>query len=278
MGASADGGADQNRLGCTAYPSESGLLRALNLACASFTACALCYSATAAIPEGCVTGEAAGKSQAYLAGLAAFAAGRVDESYVRLKGAYVACPGNIPYRNDYLVAAAISGHAPEALDIAAGLRAESLPTYVLEALGLAARDNHQPELALHYYDTILGAHPDVGARVGRDLALIDLGDPKGARTDLLALKQLGPGRVDVEEALALADEAVGDDIGALAATEVLLTLDPRHVAGLKLRYRVVARRRASPRCRLDAAAVARPPRIGQRVARPAGLRFSMGTR
>lgn len=216
-------------------------MSALNLARASFTVCALCCSASAAIADGCLAGDAAATSAAYRAGIAAFAAGRVEESYVQLKGAYLTCPGNIPYRNDYLVAAAVSGHAPEALDIAAGLRAESLPTYVLEALGLAARDNHQPELALHYYDTILVAGADVGAQVGRDLALIDLGNPEAARTNLLVLKQQDPGRVDIQEALGLADEALGDDIGALAATESLLALDPHHAAGLKLRYRLLLR-------------------------------------
>jgi biofilm PGA synthesis protein PgaA len=216
-------------------------LSALNLACVSFTACALCCSATAATAEGCVAGESAAKSAAYLAGLAAFAAGRVEESYVQLKGASLACPGNIPYRNDYIVAAAASGHAPEALDIAAGLRAESLPTYVLEALGAAARENRQPDLALHYYDTILMARADVGAQVGRNLALIDLGDARAARTNLLALQQRDPHRVDILEALGLADEALGDDIGALAAVDILLEVDPRHAAGLKLRYRLLLR-------------------------------------
>jgi biofilm PGA synthesis protein PgaA len=242
-------------------------LRALNLACASFTACALCCSAAAAVPEGCGSGQATAKSAAYLAGLAAYAAGRVEESYVRLKGAYLTCPGNIPYRNDYLVAAAVSGHASEALDIAAGIRAASLPPYVLEALGLAARDNHQPDLALHYYDTILVARPDVGARVGRDLALIDLGDPKAARTDLLALKLHQPRRVDVEEALGLADEAAGDDMGALAAAESLLELDPHHAAGLELRYRLLLRAGAP-----HLAAALTPPKVLGRRELGNGLR------
>ena len=205
-------------------------MSALNLAFASVTACALCCSAPAAHPGECTAGEAAGTSAAYRAGLAAFAAGKVNESFVQLQGAYLACPGNMSYRNDYIVAAALSGHSREALDIAAGLRAASLPTYVLEALGRAARDNHQPDLALRYYDTILMARADVGAQVGRDLALIDLGDARAARTDLLALKPQQPDRVDILEALGLAEEAVGDDIGALAAAEALLELDPHHAA------------------------------------------------
>lgn len=216
-------------------------MSALNRAFASFTACALYCSAPAALAEDCAHGAAGAKSAAYLAGLAAFAAGEVEASYVQLQGAYLSCPANIPYRNDYIVAAAFSGHAREALDTAAGLRAASLPTYVLEALGRAARDNRQPDLALHYYDTILMARADVGAQVGRDLALIDLGDAPAARTDLLALRQRDARRVDVLEALGLADEAVGDDIGALAAAESLLELEPRHAAGLKLRYRLLVR-------------------------------------
>jgi biofilm PGA synthesis protein PgaA len=216
-------------------------LSALNLAFASFTACALYCSAPAALADDCPAGKLGVKSAAYLAGLAAFAAGKVEESYVQLRGAYSKCPGNIPYRNDYIVAAALSGHAREALDMAAPLRAASLPPYVLEALGLAARDNHQPELALRYYDTILAARADVGAQVGRDLALIDLGDALAARTELLALQQRDPHRVDVLEALGLADEALGDDFGALAATEALLELEPRHAAGLKLRFRLLLR-------------------------------------
>ncbi len=216
-------------------------MSALNLAFASFTACALYCSAPAALAEDCAAGEAVAKSAAYLAGIAAFAAGEIDESYAQLQGAYLACPGNIPYRNDYIVAAVFSGHSQEALDIAAGLPAASLPTYVLEALGRAARDNRQPDLALRYYDAILRAHADVGAQVGRDLALIDLGDAHAARTDLLGLRPQQPDRVDVLEALGLAEEAVGNDIGALAAAEALLELDPHHAAGLKLRYRLLLR-------------------------------------
>ena len=213
---------------------------AQNLTCVSLTVYAMiCFVAQAQAADGCSTLKSAAESQSYVAGLAAFTAGHVEDGYIQLKAAYLDCSSNSRYRNDYIVAAASAGHASEAIAIASSLNASLLPTYVLESLGHAARDIHQPDLAIRYYDTILAVRIDVAARVGRDLALIDRGSANEAQIDLVALKAAYPDRVDVLEALGLADEALGDTIGALAAAEVLLEREPLHIGGLRLRYRTL---------------------------------------
>ena len=199
----------------------------------------LLLGSTAGVAAEAAAAPDAGLDPQYLAGLAAFKEGRLDESYTRLRAVYEKYPGNARYRNDYLVAAVASGHPSEALAIASRLDAASLPIYVLESLGLAARDDRRPALALHYYDTVLKSGEDMGARVGRDLALIDLKDASQAQSDLQVLRATHPGRVDVLEALGLAEEALRSDIGALAAAQELLAIAPTHRGALQLRYRVL---------------------------------------
>ncbi len=177
--------------------------------------------------------------QNYQAGIAAYRAGRAEQSYGLLRQAYLANPTDNHYRNDFIVAAVGAGHEDEALNLAQSLAPNQLPVYVLEALGRAARDQHQPDLAIKYYDVILTTRDDVGARVGRDLALIDRGNAKDAQTSLLGLNQAYPTRVDVLEALGLADEALGQTIDALACAEAILKEQPTHVGALKLRYRML---------------------------------------
>ena len=212
----------------------------LRATCAALLAYITLQSASIASANPCMTPEGEARSQ-YDAGLAAFKAGDTAESYSKLKGAYEACPDNTRYRNDYIFAAVLSGHPAEALALTASLDPASLPVYVLESLGRAARDNHQPDLAIHYYDTILATENDIAARVGRDLALMDRGQPSQAQADLIALESAYPDRSDVLEALGLADESVGDNIAALGAAQRLLEINPQHVGALKLRYRVLVR-------------------------------------
>ena len=177
----------------------------------------------------------------YEAGVAAFRAGRLEDSYSELKAAHEGCPDNARYRNDYILAAVTSGHSSEALAVAAPLDANSLPTYVLESLGTAARHDHQPDLAIRYYDTILACQIDIGARVGRDLALVDRGDKRVAQADLRTLRATHPGRVDVLEALALTEESLGNNMEALGAANDLLALNPHHLTGLQIRHRALTR-------------------------------------
>jgi len=177
----------------------------------------------------------------YQLGLAAYRGGRLDAAYAALAAAHAACPDAIPVRNDFIVAAVNAGHASEALALAADLRPADLPVYVLEALGRGARDLHEPQLALRFYDAILASHADIGAAVGRDLARLDAGEAAAAEADLAMLNQRNPGRIDVLEALGLAAEAAGDTSAALAATLRLLELSPDHTVGLQLRYRLLVR-------------------------------------
>jgi biofilm PGA synthesis protein PgaA len=179
--------------------------------------------------------------RAYQSGLVEFRAGRMEASYGLLGAAYAACPGDTRFRNDFIVAAVGALHPAEALAIAAPLYWPSLPVYVLESLGRAARDAHEPELAIRFYDTILAREPDVGAQVGRDLAEIDAGAAAHAHDDLEALLRRAPGRIDVLEALGLADEALGRTIDALAVAEEILAHDPHHVGALQLRFRMLLR-------------------------------------
>ena len=198
----------------------------------------VCVAAAARAVE-CPTAERQAAARDYGEGVAAYRAGNVDASYPLLQAANALCPDDPHYRNDFVVAAVGAGHAAEALALGAPLDAGALPTYVLEALGRAARDTHQPDLAIHYYDAILAAGRDIGAAVGRDLALIDRGNAREAQTDLQALSARFTDRVDVLEALGLADEALGEVIPALAAAESLLRLDPAYPGGLALRYRML---------------------------------------
>ncbi len=202
---------------------------------------ALVCAAAAARAATCPIAERQAAERDYGRGIAAYRAGEVDASYPLLQAADSRCPDDPHYRNDYLVAAVGAGHAAEALMVGARLDPGSLPSYVLEALGRAARDTHQPDLAIHYYDAILAAGADVGANVGRDLALIDRGNAREAQIDLAALSARYPDRVDILEALGLADEALGEVIPALAAAESLLRVDPTYPGGLTLRYRMLVR-------------------------------------
>ena len=177
--------------------------------------------------------------QNYQAGVAAYRAGRTEQSYQLLRQAYLANPSDSHYRNDFIVAAAADGHEDEALNLAQSLDSNHLPVYVLESLGRAARDRHQPDTAIKFYDVILTTRDDVGAWVGRDLALIDRGNAKEAQTSLLGLNRAYPARIDVLEALGLADEALNQTIDALGCAEAILKMEPAHVGALKLRYRML---------------------------------------
>jgi biofilm PGA synthesis protein PgaA len=176
---------------------------------------------------------------AYQAGIAAYRAGRTEQSYTLLRQVYLSEPANSRFRNDFIVAAVAAGHEEEALAIAQPLDVNQLPVYVLESLGRAARDRRQPDLAIKYYDVILTTRDDIGAQVGRDLALLDRGNVKEAQTSLVALNREYPNRIDVLEALGLADEALGQNIDALACAEAILKQEPTHVGALKLRYRML---------------------------------------
>src|ERR1700722_19162687 len=173
--------------------------------------CLLLYPIMGSAAETCPTSGPA----RYEAGVAAFRAGRLEDSYSELKAAHQSCPDNARYRNDYILAAVTSGRSSEALAVAAPLDANLLPTYVLESLGTAARHDHQPDVAIRYYETILACEIDIGARVGRDLALVDRGDRRAAQADLRNLWATHPGRVDVLEALALTEESLGNNMEAL---------------------------------------------------------------
>jgi biofilm PGA synthesis protein PgaA len=224
-------------------PPTSTILRAGRT---SLWACVLLCSLSKAWAGSCATQGTLLESR-YATGLAALKAGDIAESYLQLHAAYQGCPENPGIRNDYILAAVASGRASEALAIAARLDERSLPVYVLESLGLAARDDRRPDLAIHYYDIILATQDDIGARVGRALALIDQGNGNQARGELRALESAYPGRIDVLEALSLADESVGDNIGALATAQALLEIDPHHGGALRLRYRALLRSGAAHR-------------------------------
>lgn len=93
---------------------------AQNRTCVSLTAYAMfCFVSPAQAADGCSTRKPPTDSQPYIAGLAAFNAGRAEESYLQLKTAYLECSSNARYRNDYIVAAASAGHASEAIAIVA---------------------------------------------------------------------------------------------------------------------------------------------------------------
>ena len=209
----------------------------LRVVLAPLLGCLLLHPINGSAVEVCPASGAA----RYEAGVAAFRVGRLDESYSELRAAHQGCPDNNRYRNDYILAAGASGHSSEALAVAGPLDASSLPTYVLESLGVAARHDHQPDLAIRYYETILAREVDIGARVGRDLALVDRGDKNVARADLRALRETHPDRVDVLEALALTEESLDNNMEALGVTEELLRLDPHHLTGLQLRHRTLTR-------------------------------------
>ena len=142
---------------------------------ASLTTCLSFVSSSNLFAAGCVGAEAEKADAAYQSGFAQYRDGHLDAAYEHLKSAYGLCSASERYRNDFLVAAVSDGYAEEALAIAAQLDVAALPPYVIEALGRGARDRHQPDLAIHYYNAILAAGENVGVRVGRDLAVIDQG-------------------------------------------------------------------------------------------------------
>jgi biofilm PGA synthesis protein PgaA len=188
----------------------------------------------------CVGEELRAAESQYRSGLEDFGAGRLEQSYLELRAAWTSCPGEARFRNDFIAAAADSGHPADAQGAAVGTPVEELPRYVIEALARAARDTQDPARALSLYAHLLAAADvDIGDRVGRDLAWIDAGRAEEAELDLVELRRRSGDRVDVLEALGLADEAEGKVVPALAAAEALLQIDPAHAAGLRLRYRML---------------------------------------
>jgi len=180
--------------------------------------------AVAAAAAGCRNDERGAADEHYRQGLAEYRGGRPDAAYPLLLAALTSCPDDPSYRNDFIVAAVGAGHPDMALGIGTPLDSTALPTYVLEALARAARDLHREQVAIRYYDVILAKGENVGASVGRNLALIDAGAAAQAQHELLALTDRYPNRIDILEALGLADEALGEVIPALAAAEQALNL------------------------------------------------------
>jgi len=189
----------------------------------------------------CIAADAALADQNHRSGILELRAGHTEASYGLLEKAYRACPEEPRFRNDFIVVAVDADHGKDALAIAAALDWRLLPAYVLNALGRAARDTRQAELALRYYDASLAQTADPGAQVGRDLALIDAHEARQARADLILMNQSHPGRIDVLEALGLADEALDQVTDALAAAEQILQHDPHHVGAQQLRFRMLVR-------------------------------------
>ncbi len=189
----------------------------------------------------CVGAAARAAEADYARGVSAYRSGDVAGGYAALSDVLARCPATARYRNDFIVMAAASGHAQEALqaDTQGPTGGPARPAYVLESLARAARDTSQPDLALHYYDELLAQGPNPAARVGRDLALLQRGDAEAAGSDLELLGQIAPGRTDVLEAQGLVAEAQGNPIAALGAAQAILAIDPGHVGALTLRYRAL---------------------------------------
>lgn len=186
----------------------------------------------------------------YQAALSAYRAGHLAEGYAQLHALHLAFPANLQLRNDYIAVASDTGHQGEALVAAAGSADDSFPPYVLDALGRAARNEGKPDLAVRYFSASLAKGDDVAAEVGRDLALIDQKKAEVARVDLIRLNSAHPRRVDVLEALGLANEALNRPIDALANAQALLLIEPGHAGGLQLRYRTLIAT-GSPRLALE---------------------------
>jgi len=221
-------------------PSRIGMRRRaqrLGL-CLVTLGCAFVPAAFAAA-QGCPQEAVQTAGAEYAQGLRDYRAGRVEAGYAGLLAAHGLCPEEASYRNDLIVAAVAAGHAGQALELGAPLARDTLPSYVLEALGRAARDVHDPDLAIRYFEAALATGDDVGVRVGRDLAWLDRGDAKRAQLDLRALAEGYPRRIDVLEALGLADEAQGEVSAALSTALRLLEIDPNHPGALALRYRML---------------------------------------
>ncbi|HMD73670.1 MAG TPA: poly-beta-1,6 N-acetyl-D-glucosamine export porin PgaA [Steroidobacteraceae bacterium] len=187
----------------------------------------------------CGSDERRAADSNYRQGIAEYRGGRPDAAYPLLLAALKSCPEDRSYRNDLIVAAVAAGHPDTALGIGTPLDPIGLPTYVLEALARAARDLHEAQLAIRYYDVILGKGENIGARVGRNLALIDAGEAAQAQRELLALNERYPNRTDILEAQGLADEALGEVIAALAAAEQALRVDAHYEGALQLRFRLL---------------------------------------
>lgn len=212
--------------------------RARRLCCLASLGCAL-GAASAARAQRCDDAAAQAARSEYAQAVSDYRAGSLQAAYAGLQGAHSRCPDEAAYRNDLIVAAVAVGHAAEALGLGAPLPLDRLPPYVLEALGRAARDSHDPELAIRYFDAALGAGGGIDVRVGRDLAWLERGDAAAARADLAELALRNPRRSDVLEALGLAEEAQGDVPGALATAQRLLEVAPAYPGALALRYRML---------------------------------------
>ena len=206
----------------------------------SFAAAGQCAQLPARAGD-CTAEEAAAAEKDYSQALADYRAGRVAASLLPMRSAFARCPENVRHRYDFIEVAASAGDAEESLAAGASLNPRDLPDYVLRALGRAARDTRQPDLAARYYEVILNRGTEVGAAVGRDLAWIDRGNAREAQADLKGLDAKNPNRIDVLEALGLANESLGEVMPALAAAEAVLGIDAQHRGALTLRFRMLMR-------------------------------------
>jgi biofilm PGA synthesis protein PgaA len=152
-------------------------------------------------------------------------------------------PNNSAYLFDYVAVSSWSGEHAQALrEGEVLLQRADTPIYALEALGFSARETKRLPLALAAYDAVLAREPArIESRVGRARVLLEDGDVKKARQELLSLQQSAPERIDVEELLARSYEAESEWISLLTVTQNILRRAPQSEAALRMRFHALLR-------------------------------------
>jgi biofilm PGA synthesis protein PgaA len=181
-------------------------------------------------------------------------AGQYDAALEALEALRTTNPTNRSLLNDSILVLGWAERDEQVIDLAVSVDASEAPLEISRTIAKAARNRRMFGLEAMWYERALARTPaDVDSRIGLALALADGGDSRAAQTALDAVDASAQSTVPVLLAAAYLDERSGDLIGALAAYEGVLELDPAHRGALRGKA-LVLRSLLLPRQALELAA------------------------
>jgi len=170
--------------------------------------------------------DAASLEQKYQKALGLYKQNKADAALVILDKLRRTDPNDARYLNDYIAIASWSGRHDLAI-AAKGLNQNVAPAYVLGALAASQRQSKAYDASLSTYDLIVRRFPErVDAQVARVNTLIDAQRFKDAETQLSALQEKYPNRMDVMECALRLSDSTKQPINTLLEAEKILKINP----------------------------------------------------
>jgi biofilm PGA synthesis protein PgaA len=143
-------------------------------------------------------------------------------------------PETLRFRYDYIQVLSWANRYNEVLKHSQEITIEESPIYVLMAIAGALRHEKQFTKAEKIYRIILSRTPgDISAQVALSLVYIDQTHTKDALDILQTLEKEHPENISILVALAYANNADKDYLGAFSYYERVLSIDPQHRESLK---------------------------------------------